>query len=185
MKIFGIGFHKTGTTSLARALELLGFSVTGPNGVRDPDIANNAPLLVRQLVHQFDAFQDNPWPIFYRELYEMFPEGKFILTYRNPKKWIESQVRHFGKAETPMRQWIYGKGCPEGNEDIYLARYKKHNQDVADFFKKKNKKLLIMNLEENNGWQKLCPYLGVSQPTQPFPHANKADVREARLSRPD
>jgi len=39
VKIFGISFHKTGTKSLARALSSLGYSVTGPNGTRDPEIA--------------------------------------------------------------------------------------------------------------------------------------------------
>jgi hypothetical protein len=30
-KVFGIGFHKTATTSLAKALSYLGYRVTGPN----------------------------------------------------------------------------------------------------------------------------------------------------------
>ena len=51
MKIFGIGFHKTGTTSLAQALKMLGFSVTGPNGINDPNIADNARYLIQRLSH--------------------------------------------------------------------------------------------------------------------------------------
>jgi len=183
MKIFGIGFHKTGTTSLAQALKILGYSVTGPNGVNDPDIACNAKRLIEKLVSHYDAFQDNPWPIFYRELCQDFPQAKFVLTYRDPKKWITSQVKHFGRQETPMRQWIYGKGCPEGNEAVYLRRYQKHNQDVVAYFKKHGKPLLIMNFEKGDGWNQLCPFLNVQKPDVPFPHANKAEVR-ARLLAP-
>lgn len=183
MKIFGIGFHKTGTTSLSQALQLLGFRVTGPNGVNDPDIAVNARGLAAGLVDKFDAFQDNPWPILYRELVDDYPNEKFILTYRSPEAWIQSQVRHFGKQQTPMRQWIYGKGCPEGNERLYLKRYQKHNKDVVAYFKKKKIKLLGLNIEAGEGWEKLCPYLGVDIPDQPFPHANKAEDRERRISR--
>ena len=38
-KVFCIGFHKTGTTSLELALKQLGFRVTGSFGTKDPDIA--------------------------------------------------------------------------------------------------------------------------------------------------
>lgn len=182
MKIFCIGFHKTGTTSLAQALRILGFTVTGPNGVNDPDIARNASGLIKSLVNDYDAFQDNPWPIFYKELYQDFPDAKFILTCRNPEKWINSQVRHFGRQETPMRKWIYGKGCPEGNESIYLQRYQKHNRDVKAYFRKKRKPLLVLDLEKGDGWNKLCPFLNLPVPDASFPHANKADARERFLA---
>src|SRR5215472_9937783 len=38
-KVFGIGFHKTATTSLAKALSYLGYRVTGPNWVDNPNPA--------------------------------------------------------------------------------------------------------------------------------------------------
>jgi len=181
VKIFGIGFHKTGTTSLARALKILGFTVTGPNGVGDPDISLHALALAKSLVTRYDAFQDNPWPILYKELYSWYPDGKFILTVRNPQRWLNSQLRHFGYQTTPMRQWIYGRGCPQGNEQRYLDRYNKHNNDVLDFFKKQNKQICVMNIEEGDAWDKLCRYLDVPVPARPFPHANKAAVREQRM----
>lgn len=37
-KVFGIGFHKTGTTFLGQALEVLGYDVHGPIGVLEEDI---------------------------------------------------------------------------------------------------------------------------------------------------
>jgi len=67
-KVFCIGFHKTGTTSLNVALNTLGYRVTGPNGVNDPDIAKNVLRMADDLVKRYDAFQDNPWPIIYKEL---------------------------------------------------------------------------------------------------------------------
>ncbi len=36
-KVFCIGFHKTGTSSLAVALKTFGYRVTGPNGVNNPN----------------------------------------------------------------------------------------------------------------------------------------------------
>ncbi len=180
MKVFGIGFHKTGTTSLAQALRSLGYSVTGPNGVNDPNIANNALAIANKLVWEYDAFQDNPWPILYKEMYQQFPDAYFIATFRDPEKWINSLLRHFGSNSTPMRSWIYGVGCPKGNEGIYLERYKRHYLELDKFFKEKQKSILKMNLEKGHGWERLCTYLGVEIPDKPFPHANKASARERR-----
>ena len=84
-KIFVIGFHKTGTKSLASALKKLGYRVTGPNGIEDPDIADNVYSMAYTLVEQYDAFQDNPWPIIYKEIDKRYPESKFILTLRDSK----------------------------------------------------------------------------------------------------
>src|SRR5438309_7687244 len=111
-KVFGIGFHKTGTTSLAKALSYLGYRVTGPNGVNNPDITREVYNMAFDLAKRFDAFQDNPWPILYKELDERFPGSKFVLTVRSTSDWIKSVVNHFAEEETPMREWIYGVGRP-------------------------------------------------------------------------
>jgi hypothetical protein len=177
-KVFCIGFHKTGTTSLEKALELLGYRVTGPNGTKDPDIAEKVYDMADELVAKYDAFQDNPWPVLYREMDEKYPGSKFILTMRSPESWISSQVRDFGLRETPMRRWIYGDdaGCPEGNEDIYVARYERHNREVLEYFKDRPDDLLILDLPKGDGWPELCTFLDEPIPEKPFPHANKASV---------
>lgn len=177
-KIFCIGFHKTGTKSLAAALRAVGYRVTGPNGVKDPDIAKNVLGMAYGLVENYDAFQDNPWPIIYKELDKKFPGSKFILTLRDSESWIKSQVRHFGSQKTPMRKWIYGVGCPEGNEEIYVKRFEKHNTEVLTYFKGRLNDLLVLNLPQGDGWEKLCPFLGTTIRNRPFPHANKASERE-------
>ena len=178
-KIFCIGFHKTGTTSLTVALKTLGYRVTGPNGVNDPDIAKNVLPMAYDLVKKYDAFQDNPWPIIYKELDQKYPGSKFILTLRNPESWMRSQVRHFGTRETPMRRWIYGVGCPEGNEEVYLRVFEKHNREVLAYFENRASDLLVMDLARGDGWEKLCPFLGAPLQSTPFPHANKATERES------
>lgn len=175
-KVFCIGFHKTGTTSLEKALELLGYRVTGPNGTKDPDIASKVYDMADELVQQYDAFQDNPWPVIYREMDEKYPGSRFILTMRSPESWINSQVRDFGLRETPMRQWIYGVGCPEGNEDVYVARYERHNREVLEYFRDRPDDLLVMDLPGGDGWPKLCGFLDEPVPDEPFPHANKASL---------
>ncbi|MFW9788625.1 MAG: sulfotransferase family protein [Candidatus Thorarchaeota archaeon] len=178
MKIFGIGFHKTGTTSLAEALKILGYTVTGPNGVRNPNIATEVLDIAADLVARYDAFQDNPWPIIYKELDVRYPGSKFILTIRPPEDWIRSAVRHFGTTNTAMREWIYGVGHPAGHEDIYINRFNKHNRDVQEYFKDRPDDFLVMNLPAGDGWEKLCRFLGKELPDVDFPFANKAQDRE-------
>lgn len=179
-KVFGIGFHKTGTTSLARALEMLGYKVTGPNGARNPNIAVEVNSLIYDLAEKYDAFQDNPWPLFYKELDKKYPGSKFILTLRPTDKWINSLTRHFGTKVTPMREWIYGAGfgCPVGNEQRYIGRYEQHNKEVIEYFKNRPNDLLIFNLTEGDGWMKLCPFLNEPLQDSPFPQENLAIERE-------
>lgn len=179
-KVFCVGFHKTGTKSMKVALSRLGYRVTGPNGVTDPDISTNADAMIDSLVRKFDAFQDNPWPLFYRELDSRYPDSKFILTLRDSESWIRSQVNHFGYLETPMREWIYGVGCPAGNEHVYIRRYEQHNRSVLDYFVSRSNTLLTMNLQNGDGWKLLCNFLNVPCPEGEFPHSNKADTRRKK-----
>jgi len=177
-KVFGIGFHKTGTTSLATALGYLGYRVTGPNGVDNPNIAEDVYEMAFDLVGRFDAFQDNPWPILYKELDDKFPGGKFVLTLRSTDDWIKSIVEHFNDSETPMREWIYGVGQPKGNEHIYVERYERHNREVTEYFRDRGNDLLVLNITRGEGWEKLCPFLGKPIPGVGFPCVNTALDRE-------
>jgi hypothetical protein len=175
-KVFCIGFHKTGTTSLEMALRKLGYRVKGSFGTKDPDIASKVHEMAYAMVDEFDAFEDNPWPILYRELDQRFPGSKFVLTRRPTENWIRSQVKDFATTETPMRRWIYGEnaGCPAGNENTYIARYERHNREVQEYFANRSDDLLIIDLPNDDGWSRLCPFLGHPIPNVPFPHANKA-----------
>lgn len=183
-KVFCIGYHKTGTTSLSTALRALGYNVTGPNGVHDPDIGDNVLSMAYSLVKKYDAFQDNPWPIIYKEIDAKFPGSKFILLSRDTNSWIKSVVKHFGGKETPMRNWIYGVGDPVGNKSIYIERYENHKTDVLDYFKDRPNDLLVMDFAKGDGWEVLCPFLETEIPSTPFPHVNKAADRKHETSTP-
>ncbi|MEX0285789.1 MAG: sulfotransferase family protein [Paracoccaceae bacterium] len=184
VKVFGIGFQKTGTKSLAPALARRGFRVTGPNGFRDPDIATRYPEITARLSRRYDAFQDNPWPLVYREMDQLWPEARFILTVRDTDSWLASVLDHFGTTTSPMRDLIYGPGmgAPKGNEAHFVARMETHNLAVRTYFQNRPGKLLEMDLGAGDGWEKLCPFLNRPMPDKPFPHKNTAQRRK-RLAR--
>jgi hypothetical protein len=182
-KVFCIGFHKTGTSSLHVALQKLGFRVCGAVAVNDPKIAGRAHELALALVPRYDAFRDNPWPLLYRRLDELFPNSLFIHTVRPPETWIKSVVGHFGGAETAMRKWIYGVGAPLGNEQIYLQRYDAHNVEVAEYFRGRSDQYLRLDItEDRNCWAKIGNFLRIPVPDSEFPWVNMSACK--RLQRP-
>lgn len=176
-KIFCIGFHKTGTKSLGRALELLDYKVCGPIGAKDPRIGQNVYRIVDSLIDQYDAFQDNPWPLVFRYADKKVPGSKFILTLRSETDWIKSVVDHFGSTDTPMRTWMYGEGHPLGNEQRYISRYGEHNEQVVSYFQYRQDDLLTMELDGDFGWEKLCKFLKKPLPQIKFPHLNPRNNR--------
>ena len=100
-KIFGIGFYKTGTTTLFEALKLLGFRTINGDKPGSYPGADDGETLLKQIeagdfrlptFELFDAFTDNPYFRLWREIYAQFPRAKYILTVRDEGPWIESCV---------------------------------------------------------------------------------------------
>ena len=185
-KIFVIGSNKTGTTSLTKSLNMLGYNVCpeycySPNSniLRNFQLGNYEKLFY--LVNQYDAFEDRPWnhTDFYKLLDNKYPNSKFILTIRDTDKWVNS-VKKWGnkiglvnpKFYTIVSQTCYGVDDYLSNEDIMMSKYNERNLEIIDYFKDKNN-LLIINVEDGVGWEKLCPFLKCKTPNKPFPHLNK------------
>ena len=105
-KVFCIGLQKTGTTSLQYALSKLGYRVAGVFSIDDLNHPDQMLERAISLVPQFDAFADNPWGIYFKELDRAVPEAKFILTSRDPERWYASVCQHFGDSKSLRREWI-------------------------------------------------------------------------------
>lgn len=186
-KIFCIGFQKTGTTSLGLALEKLGYRVCGPVGVTNPAIRYKALDWAKDLVPRYDAFEDNPWPLLYKELDALYPGSKFILTYRAPRSWIRSVRKYFGYYEAAAEVWIYDDaGSPVDNPRRFLKTYKKHNKDVRAYFTSRARDFLEIDLTKSTdaeNWDRICAFLGHPVPHIPFPRANSSGSLEAEAQR--
>ncbi len=178
-KVFVIGFQKTGTTSLEHALQHLGYRVYGGDkNLMKFENTNDLMAYIKKTLESWDVVQDMPWPLFYKELYELYPDAKFILTIRNTDKWIESVVNYFASIRVPLHRKIYGVPCAEGYESAYRTVYDDHNAEVKTFFKGKNN-FIVMEQGRNFDYQSLCSFLDIEAvPNEPFPHARNNKKRK-------
>jgi hypothetical protein len=133
---------------------------------------------------------------FYPQFDEEYPGSKFIYTDRDVEDWIFSIKHKMCKFdEVPMQKELTGRirrqyirtavfGTIQFNESVFRRRYHTHKLAVLDYFKDKDN-LLIMDICEGDGWEKLCPFLEKEVPDVEFPFANVRPVEykeaEARL----
>ena len=178
-KIFGIGWAKTGTTTLGECFKILGFDHQSQDlglvkGIQHGDLS-----LIIALAKKKHTFEDWPWIILYKELDEAFPNSRFVLTRRKPEEWIlsyKNMLANQGEASEELneiRRILYGLPFPQVSEHQLIERYEKHNAEVECYFRNRFKDLLVIDWEEGGGWKDLCDFLGKDIPNKPFPHANK------------
>lgn len=179
-KVFGIGFQKTGTSSLQKALNELGYKTCGTRPDLLLDILSKRFKKVRKCVDQYDAFFDHPWPQLFEFLDQAYPNSRFILSIRDEESWYQSVSNHIGNFVSPIHEWIYGKGksLVKDHKQNTLAVYRAHHQKVLDYFKDQPERLLILDLGSDLTWETLCPFLNIDIPDKPFPHENKTDTQK-------
>lgn len=176
-KVFCLGFAKTGTNTLTQMLEPMGYRVAGYDQFRHfskADVVTRDALLAHALevMKDYDASQDSPWPIFYREMDAAFPGSKFIHVIRDSQRWLDSATNDFGGHPNPVRVPIYGSDRPDGNEIGWLDRYETHNAEVAAYFADRPDDYLQMKLEGGINYKAVCDFLGEPYKGQKVPHAN-------------
>lgn len=188
-RIFGIGLHKTATTSLHHALQMLGFaSAHWENAHWAKSIWEEMTTWGRShTLEKHYALCDLPIPLLYEQLDKGYPGSKFILTIRDEDSWLESVRNHWSHEHNRFRaSWstdpfthkvhklLYGtKGF---DAEVFLARYRRHNAEVLEYFKDRPGDLLVM---DNPEWNPLCAFLGRPVPTEDYPLTNTS-VRRVR-----
>ncbi len=185
-KIFGIGFYKTGTTTLYEALRLLGYRTVNGDTPRSYPGADDGETLIRQIdagdyrlptFEMFDAFTDNPYFRIWRQIYDLYPDAKYILTARDDDAWIDSCVKFYrNRRLRPMRLWMFGRHADPSRDDesrqAWLDAYREHNAEIRQHFRSRPGQLLEFDPTQTEDWGPLCEFLSAPVPQMPWPHAN-------------
>ncbi|SRR5579884_1952208 len=205
LKIIGAGFGRTGTRSLKEALEILG---AGPcyhmvEVFEHPEhvalwvaASKGEPVDWQKIFHDYRATVDWPACTFYKELMEVYPNAKVLLSVRDPEKWYESAMSTIYQANQrrrspfatvaffllkllrpgiaagiPMVDHIVWNGTFNGrfeDKEYAISIFNQHNEEVKNYVP--SEKLLVYSVKD--GWEPLCAFLGVPVPSVPFPHLN-------------
>jgi len=196
--IFQLGMVCAGSTSLCEALNILeipSLHWQAPNlKVFETKVIPKNIKLNRRLFYPYDkkwrGFLDFNGVHFYKTLYEMYPESKFIYTWRAYDPWLKSTLR------LAQNQWNGGIPVRIGHspqtllinnnpgminqdmseKELALVKqdkqiYWEKNQEIPDFFKNDPRFLEMRICDGNNdGWERLCDFLGKDIPAVDFPH---------------
>jgi len=186
-RVWGIGLTRTGTTSLNRALRMLGYH------------SIHWPTTAMLLYGDIEAATDESVAVVFEYLDCRYPGSKFILTHREEAAWLTSTARHRDQhaarhrelLRTPPDRLDAGRrdrwveimftqmslyGSVEFSADRFRAGYNRHHQRVREHFALRPEALLSLNICAGEGWDKLCPFLEEMPPPERFPHANTGTV---------
>ncbi len=198
LAVIGAGLPRTGTMSLKLALEQLGL---GPcyHMIEIFGRPNDWPLWETAakggtvdfdaLLQDWRSITDIPGCNFYRELANLYPDAKLILTVRDPERWFASTQatvlgegvasRHDNLGTTPMLEALGWGADPRMHErDYMLDMYHRHNEEVRRTVPAE--RLLVYDVAE--GWEPLCRFLQRPVPDTPFPHSNSTEDFNARVA---
>ncbi len=194
-RIFGVGMHKTGTTSLHKAMQILGIkSGHWKSAHWAKAIWQEMKSGRSKTLEEYYALCDLPITLLYEELDKSYPGSKFILTTRDDHKWLASVERHWSPAFNHFRagwdsdpfthqihQELYGQRTFD--KGVFLARFRKHNADVQEYFQNRPGDLLVMNIDQKPSWGSLCGFLGKPVPSQKYPRAYATEVGNGEVVR--
>lgn len=205
MKVLGIGLSKTGTTSLANALEILGLKCLHYDSERLASVVRGTEQEPDfRLYDDVDAVTDLPAAFFFKEILLAYPKAKAVLTLRDPESWYSSISRHFNqyspalsaffpsgvldcfrllrkrRLETPyelfkVSQRNYIYGATNATRFLYQKRFNDFNEYVQLCIP--GDRLLVMDVTKGDGWEKLCPFLGYEVPSVSFPWSHRSSQR--------
>jgi hypothetical protein len=204
IELIGAGLPRTGTLTQKLAFERLGLAPCYHWVNVLADLPTQVPLWDRALDGEApwdEVFagqrSSTDWPggYFYRELMDVYPDAKVLLSVREGESW-ERSFREtivemcFGESVMPLVAharaqidptferylalvnrmfWAPGGPFANGHEPAQLIeQMHAHNEQVKRTVPPE--RLLVW--EVTDGWEPLCEFLGVAVPDEPLPHAN-------------
>jgi hypothetical protein len=198
LKVVGSGLGRTGTKSMQTALAMLGFGpchhmvevfmhpesmalwVDAAEGRPDWDL----------IFKDYQSAVDYPTAAYWRQIADHYPDAKVLHTVRDPDRWFDStQATIFSPAN---------RGATVGSGDDMRSRFfngfmgplRERLDDRAwmtDYFRRHTEEVKatiaperLLIYEVGEGWDRLCAFLGVPVPDEPYPSENSREDFIAR-----
>jgi hypothetical protein len=165
--IFGVGLNKTGTTSICRALELLGWAP------RHNSEANELSARSWRWPGGVNAFLDGPLHRHQWRLAEGFRDAMFIQTIRPQDDWINSRVIHV------LHNRLRNDGDPWTEIDTasWAREWQDWRTEAERFRARYRRRVLLWDVTDAPHWGPICDFLNLPAPDVPFPHENSGTWR--------
>jgi len=203
-KLVGACMCRTGTMSLQEALALLGLRTYHMKEVLLNGHQNAWCMVdggeidqLKTVLSAYNANVDVPSACYWREILQIHPDAKVILTVRDPEKWYAScmdtvwspggfefhwswtilpMFRRLQKMSKMYRERFLMAASKEGDvntlpKKTVIEAYERYIADVKAVVP--SKRLLVF--KPTDGWEPLCNFLDLPLPGKPFPHINDAD----------
>jgi hypothetical protein len=186
-KIFVLGYNKTGTKSLAKALEILGYDVLHTRGGRKSlevmydNLVEDNPIL--NGLDKYDCYLDYPIfePIIFSHIIDEHSMAKYISLTRSLDGYVESvlrdKIRNLESGIEDSWNWL-GVGnkevfenYPEYQKEWVKGKTKFKHQSNLRWLEKKGIDYLNFNIcDDGDGWEELCSFLDKPIPDKKFPN---------------
>ena len=210
VEVIGAGWGRTGTASLKKALQILGYDPCYDMIELLQQDQSDFWIKVLEGKHSYDfdeifngkvkytATCDFPASLFWKEQLNRYPNAKVILTARDPEKWYDSAVDTIFTG-TPVCQDWFGLSAvkclgmlPEklGEllfEALFRGDWSKENMmakynEHNERVQKECPKDKLLVLKVTDGWKPLCAFLNKPIPNVPFPHENEKPLLQQFLT---
>ncbi|KAJ7127669.1 P-loop containing nucleoside triphosphate hydrolase protein [Mycena epipterygia] len=206
MQVLGLGYSRTGTTSMCIALEMLGYKETNHGWTvwtNASEIAMwteaiNAKFFGKgklyeradwdRLLGHYMAVTDVPHCLFAEELITAYPDAKVVLTTRDPDSWWRSYdatvsvalqaARGEGTAKEFWRLVALAMFKTENvTPEIAKARFTAYYEEVRSLVPKER----VLDYRVGEGWESLCKFLEKPVPVEAFPKVNDTQAFHSRM----
>lgn len=181
IKVWGIGLGRTGTRSLCKSLEIMGFKT-----IHEPPFIDS--------FEGYDAAAAGACMSDYRFLDLRYPESKFILTVRDIGTWLNSckkameqySVSRMSPGDKYFNVMIRNRAHRYGtlvyNKGKMTKNYLRHEEEIVSYFTERPEKLLVWNIVEHGRWEPLCEFLGRGIPQEDFPYITESVDKKPKSS---
>jgi hypothetical protein len=214
MKLIGAGLPRTATTTQMIALEMIGLAPCYHMRDMMADLDKGVRLWRRAYDGESpweeiwgDAPSTVDWPsaFHWRELIEVYPDAKVLLSVRDHEGWARSMqdticqiyfgdtlMHHLAQAryhvDPSFKGWVdlmidmfwEGRGPfagTNGESGPMMDAAERWNQEVQATVPAE--RLLVWHPKD--GWEPLCEFLEVDVPDQPLPHVNDTEQFKSQL----